>query len=74
MDTLTFKDALDAGYRVHGGTAEDGALCDRFWWTLFRPGWSEPEVSNGDWPSSGGAEDAAVAALADEVAASGVAV
>jgi hypothetical protein len=66
---LTFEDAANAGYRVHRGAGEDGALSGMFWWTLFRSGWAEPEVSSEEWPSSTEAEDAAVAALAAEVAA-----
>lgn len=67
--TLTFADAANAGYRVHAGSAEDGSLSGIFWWTLFRPGWAEPEVSRDEWPSATEAEDAAVSALEAEVAA-----
>lgn len=71
---LTFKDAMNAGYRVHFGTAKDGELSGMHWWTLVRPGWAEPEVSSEEWPSSTEAEDAAVAALAAEVVAGDVTV
>ena len=74
MDTLTFEDATNAGYRIHGGTAEDGALSGMFWWTLYRPGWAEAEVSGDEWRTSIAAEDAAIAALAAEVAAGEIAV
>lgn len=65
---LTLKDAVNAGYRVHSGAAEDGDLSGMHWWTLFRSGWAGPEVSSAHWPSSAEAEGAAVAALAVEVA------
>ena len=72
--SLTFEDAMNAGYRVHCGTAEDGELSGMHWWTLVRPGWAEPEVSRDEWPSSTEAEDAAVTALAAEVVAGDVTV
>ena len=62
-----FKRAWDAGYHVHQGTPEDGELDRLFWWTLMREGWTEPEVSNGEWATRGDAERAAVAALEQEL-------
>lgn len=42
-------DIVSAGYQVHFGNAEDEALAGRWWWTLFRAGWSGIEVSDHDF-------------------------
>lgn len=55
--------ALQAvGYQVHQGTAADGDLAGRWWWTRFQPGWGECESSPGDFDSA----DQAWAAAATE--------
>ena len=56
------------GFRVHQGTAEDGAeLAGRWWWSLARPGWSGAEVSAQDWGSEAEAWDDAVVAHVGEL-------
>lgn len=57
------------GYRVHHGTADGGGLAGLYWWTRMRPGWCEPEVSEGQWATQAEAEQAAARACAFEALA-----
>lgn len=38
-----------AGYETHLGTSAHAELAGRWWWTLYRPGWSGVETSSGTW-------------------------
>ena len=56
-------DDLEAfGYRVHFGDPDAGELACRWWWSLCQPGWSDVQVSDGDYASAQEAWAAARAA------------
>lgn len=57
------------GYQVHQGTASDGSLAGRWWWTLFQPGWSGVETAPGDFGTEEEAWQDAEAAYVVECAA-----
>ena len=61
--TNVSRPALAAfGFQVHLGSADDGSLDGRWWWTLFKEGWGECETSPAQFDTDAEAWDDAEAA------------
>jgi hypothetical protein len=61
---------IERGYAVHYGAPEDPLtdtkLQGRWWWSLYRSGWSSVEASDGDWATERQAWADAARADADD--------
>jgi hypothetical protein len=63
----THADLDRAGYALHVGQPGDGHLCRRYWWTLYRRGWSGVEVDPDDHASADEAAESARAHMRGDI-------